>query len=130
LVDLLDGIKPIKNKWVFKRKTNMDGNLTVYKACLVAKGFTQVEEIDYDETFSPVAKFQSIRILLAIVVFYNYEIWQIDVKIAFFNGVLDEDVCMVQPDGFIDPKRARNIRFDDEIKKNRFHTKSKRTLCL
>jgi Reverse transcriptase (RNA-dependent DNA polymerase) len=64
----------------------MDGNLTVYKACLVAKGFTQVEEIVYDETFSPVAKFQSIRILLAIVVFYNYEIWQIDVKIAFFNG--------------------------------------------
>jgi Reverse transcriptase (RNA-dependent DNA polymerase) len=130
LIDLPDGIKPIKNKWVFKRKTDMDDNLTVYKAYLVAKGFTQVEEIDYDETFSPVAKFQSIRILLAIAVFYNYEIWQIDVKITFFNGVLDEDVYMVQPDGFVDPKRARNIRFDDEIKKIRFHAKSKRTLCL
>jgi Reverse transcriptase (RNA-dependent DNA polymerase) len=64
LVDLPDRIKPIKNKWVFKRKTGMDGNLTVYKTRLVVKGFTQVVGIDYDETFSPVAKFQSIWILL------------------------------------------------------------------
>ena len=82
----------------------MDGNLTVYKARLVAKGFTQVEGIDYDETFSPVAKFQSIRILLAIAAYHDYEIWQMDVKTAFLNGVLDEDVYMVQPDGFVDPK--------------------------
>ena len=136
LVDLPDGVKPVKNKWVFKRKTDMDGNLTVYKARLVAKGFTQVEGIDYDETFSPVAKFQSIRILLAIAAYHDYEIWQMDVKTAFLNGVLDEDVYMVQPDGFVDPKQAGkvcklkksiyglkqasrswNIRFDDEIKK-------------
>jgi Reverse transcriptase (RNA-dependent DNA polymerase) len=113
----------------------MDDNLTVYKTRLVPKGFTQVEGIDYDETFSPVAKFQSIRILLAIFIFYDYKIWQIDIKTAFLNGVLDEDVYMVQPDGFVDHKRARkvckfkrsiyglkqasrswNIRFDDEIK--------------
>jgi Reverse transcriptase (RNA-dependent DNA polymerase) len=74
LVDLPDRIKSIKNKWVFKRKTDMDGNLTVYKVHLVAKGFTQVEGIDYDEIFSPVAKFQSIRIFLAIAVFHDYEI--------------------------------------------------------
>lgn len=136
LVDLPDGVKPVKNKWVFKRKTDMDGNLTVYKARLVAKGFTQIEGIDYDETFSPVAKFQSIRILLAIAAFHDYEIWQMDVKTAFLNGVLDEDVYMVQPDGFADPRQAEkvcklkksiyglkqasrswNIRFDDEIKK-------------
>jgi Reverse transcriptase (RNA-dependent DNA polymerase) len=136
LIDLSDGIKPVKNKWFFKRKTDMDGNLTVYKASLVEKGFTQVEGIDYDETFSPVVKFQSIRILLAIAIFYDYKIWQMDVKIVFLNGVLDEDVYMVQLDGFVDPKRARkvrklkisiyglkqasrswNIRFDEEIKK-------------
>jgi Reverse transcriptase (RNA-dependent DNA polymerase) len=88
-------IKPIKNKCVFKRKTDMDANLTVYKARLVVKWFTQVEEIDYNETFSSVVKFQSIRILLEITVFYDYEIWQIDVKTAFLNEVLDEDVYMV-----------------------------------
>jgi Reverse transcriptase (RNA-dependent DNA polymerase) len=60
LVDLPDGIKSIKNKWVFKRKTDMDSNLTVYKARLVTKGFTQVKRIDYDETFLPIAKVQSI----------------------------------------------------------------------
>jgi Reverse transcriptase (RNA-dependent DNA polymerase) len=74
LVDLPDWIKPVKNKWVFKRKTDINGNLTVYKARLVVKGFTQVKEIDYDETFSPVAKFQSIRILLAIATFHDYKI--------------------------------------------------------
>jgi Reverse transcriptase (RNA-dependent DNA polymerase) len=74
LVDLPDGIKPVKNKWVFKRKTEINGNLTVYKARLVVKGFTQVEEIDYDEIFSPVAKFQLIRILLAIATFHDYKI--------------------------------------------------------
>jgi hypothetical protein len=135
LVDLPDGIKPVKNKWVFKRKTNMDGNLTVYKARLVEKGFTQVEGIDYDETFSPGAKFQSIRILLAIAAFHDYEIWQMDVKTAFLNGVLDEDVYMVQPDGFVDLEKTKkvcklkrsiyglkqasrtwNVRFDDEVK--------------
>jgi Reverse transcriptase (RNA-dependent DNA polymerase) len=87
----------------------MDDNLTVYKTRLVPKGFTQVEGIDYDETFSPVAKFQSIRILLAIFIFYDYKIWQIDIKTAFLNGVLDEDVYMVQPDGFVDHKRARKV---------------------
>ena len=56
------GVKPIENKWVFKRKTDMDGNLTVYKARLVAKGYRQIQGVDYDETFSPVAMFKSIRI--------------------------------------------------------------------
>ena len=86
--------------------------------------------------FSPVAKFQLIQILLAIAAYHDYEIWQLDVKTAFLNGVLDEDVYMVQPDGFVDPKQAGkvcklkkliyglkqasrswNIRFDEEIKK-------------
>jgi Reverse transcriptase (RNA-dependent DNA polymerase) len=68
------GVKPIANKWVFKRKLDMDGNMTVYKAWLVAKGFKQILGVDYDETFSPVVMFKSIRMLLAIVAFHDYEI--------------------------------------------------------
>ena len=64
----------IENKWIFKKKTNADGNVTVYKARLVAKGFRQVRGVDYNETFSPVAMLKSVRIMLAIVAFYDYEI--------------------------------------------------------
>lgn len=85
LVVPLDGVKPIANKWVFKRKTHMDDKMTVYKARLVAKGFKQTLGVYYDETFSPVAMFKSIRILLAIAVFHEYEIWQMDIKTAFLN---------------------------------------------
>ena len=74
LVDPPEGVKPIGNKWVFKRKIDMDGKLTIYKARLVAKGFRQIQGVDYDETFSHVAMFKSIRILLAIAVFHDYEI--------------------------------------------------------
>jgi transposase InsO family protein len=74
LVDLPDGIKPIQNKWVFKRKLDMDGKVSTYKARLVAKGFKQIHGIDYDETFAPVVMFKTIRILLAIAAFHGYEI--------------------------------------------------------
>ena len=97
LVDLPQGKKVIQNKWVFKRKIDMDGNMTTYKARLIAKWFSQVQGIDYDETFSPVAMFKSIRILLAIAAFHDYEIWQMDVKTAFLNENLEEEVHMVQP---------------------------------
>jgi Reverse transcriptase (RNA-dependent DNA polymerase) len=67
-------VKPIANKWVFKRKTDMNGNMTVYKAQLVAKSFKQILDVDYHETFSSVAMFKSIRMLLAIAIFHDYEI--------------------------------------------------------
>nr|GEV99100.1 retrotransposon protein, putative, Ty1-copia subclass [Tanacetum cinerariifolium] len=73
-----------------KKKTYMDGNVHTYKARLVAKGFTQTYGVDYEETFSPVADIRAIRILIAIVAFYDHEIWQMDVKTAFLNGYLDE----------------------------------------
>ncbi|GKB05543.1 retrotransposon protein, putative, ty1-copia subclass [Tanacetum coccineum] len=82
----------------------MDGNIHTYKARLVAKGFTQTYGVDYKEMFSPVADIRAIRILIAIATFYDYEIWQMDVKTAFLNSYLDEDIYMVQPEGFIDPK--------------------------
>ena len=74
----------------------MDGNPTIYKARLVAKGLSQIEGVNYDETFSPVA-------------YFDYEIWQMDVKTAFLNGNLKEDVYMIQPEGFVDPKDAKKV---------------------
>ncbi|KAK1670359.1 hypothetical protein QYE76_058518, partial [Lolium multiflorum] len=109
LVDLPDSRKAVENKWIFKRKTDADGNVTVYKARLVAKGFRQIQGVDYDETFSPVAKLKSVRILLAIAAFFDYEIWQMDVKTAFLNGDIEEELYMVQPKGFVDPKNADKV---------------------
>ncbi|KAG8492989.1 hypothetical protein CXB51_012658 [Gossypium anomalum] len=135
LVNPPEGVKPIGCKWVFKKKTDMDGNVQTYKGRLVAKGFRQIHGVDYDETFSPVAMFKSIRILLAIAAFHDYEIWQMDVKTTFLNGKLEGDVYMTQPEGFVDPKdagkicklqrsiyglkqasRSWNLRFNDAIK--------------
>ncbi|GJZ03356.1 retrotransposon protein, putative, ty1-copia subclass [Tanacetum coccineum] len=117
----------------------MDGNIHTYKARLVAKGFTQTYRVDYEETFSPVADIKAIRILIAIAAYYDYEIWQMDVKTAFLNGRLNKDVYMVQPEGFVNPKHPRRVcklqrsiyglkqasrswnkRFDEEIKKYGF----------
>ena len=135
MTDLPDDRRAIENKWIFKKKTDADGNVTIYKARLVAKGYRQVQGVDYDETFSPVAKLKSVQIMLAIDAFYDYEIWQMDVKMAFLNGFLKEELYMMQPEGFVDPKnadkvcklqrsiyglvqasRSWNIRFDDMIK--------------
>ncbi|GJT99401.1 retrotransposon protein, putative, ty1-copia subclass [Tanacetum coccineum] len=87
----------------------MDGNIHTFKARLVVKGFSQTYKVDYGETFSPVADIRAIRILLAITAFYDYEIWQMDVKIAFLNGHLSEDVYMVQSEGFVDPKYPNKL---------------------
>ena len=109
LVDPIEGVRPVECKWIFKKKIYMDGNVHIHKARLVAKGFKQIQGVDYDETFSPVAMLKSIRILLAIAAFYDYEIWQMDFKTAFLNGNLSEDVYMIQPKGFVDPTNARKI---------------------
>ncbi|KAD2132529.1 hypothetical protein E3N88_41798 [Mikania micrantha] len=134
LVDLPPNSKAVGSKWILKKKTDMDGNVHTFKARLVAKGFTQTQGIDYEETFSPVAMTKSIRILIAIAAYHDYEIWQMDVKTAFLNGHLNEDVYMVQPEGFVDPKypdkvcklkksiyglkrasRSWNLHFDEKI---------------
>ncbi|GKF68763.1 retrotransposon protein, putative, ty1-copia subclass [Tanacetum coccineum] len=87
----------------------MDGAVHTYKAHLVAKGFTQTLGIDYEETFSPVADIRAIRILIAIATFYDYEIWQMDVKTAFLNGYLNEEVYMKQPEGFVNQKFPNQV---------------------
>ncbi|GJZ04493.1 retrotransposon protein, putative, ty1-copia subclass [Tanacetum coccineum] len=98
LVELPPNGKTVGSKWLFKKKTNMDGAVHTYKARLVVKGYTQTPGIDYEETFSPVADIRAIRILIAIAAYYDYEIWQMDVKTAFLNGYLNEEVYMEQPE--------------------------------
>nr|GEU54912.1 hypothetical protein [Tanacetum cinerariifolium] len=104
LVELPPNGKTVGSKWLFKKKTDMDGVVHTYKARLVAKGYTQTQGIDYKETLSPVADIRAIRILIAITAYYDYEIWQMDVKTAFFNRYLNEEVYMEQPEGFVNPK--------------------------
>ena len=100
LVDLPAGCKRVGCKWVFKTKRDSKGNIERYKARLVAKGFTQKDGIDYKETFSPVSKKDSLRIVMALVAHYDLELHQMDVKTAFLNGELEEEVYMDQPKGF------------------------------
>ncbi|GJZ49539.1 putative retrotransposon ty1-copia subclass protein [Tanacetum coccineum] len=107
LVDLPPNCKTVRSKWLFKKRIDMDGNIRTYKARLIAKGFTQTYGVDYEETFSPIADIKAIRILIAIEVFYDYKIWQMDVKTAFLNGRLNEDVYMVQSEAFVNPKHPR-----------------------
>ena len=95
LVKAPNGIRPVGCKWVYKRKRGIDGNVETFKAMLVAKGYTQKEGIDYEETFSPVAMLKSIIILLSIATYYDYEIWQMDVKTTFINGNLEEEIYML-----------------------------------
>jgi hypothetical protein len=128
LIKAPDGIKSKGRKWVCKRKRGVDGNVEMFKARLVEKGFTQKEWIDYEETFLPVAMLKSIKIILAVVTRYDYEIWQMDVNIY-----------MMQPDGFIAESQSnmvcklqrsiyglkreswsKNIRFDEMIKQYGF----------
>ncbi|KAJ9542807.1 hypothetical protein OSB04_029313 [Centaurea solstitialis] len=93
----------IKTKWIFRNKKDESGLIVRNKARLVAKGYSQQEGIDYDETFAPVARIESIRIFLAYAAHKNIKVFQMDVKSAFLNGVLHEEVYIEQPEGFVDP---------------------------
>jgi hypothetical protein len=93
--------KPIGAKWVFKVKRNAAGEISRYKARLVAQGFAQKPGLDFTETFAPVANIDSIRLLLAFAAANDFEIHHVDVKTAFLNGKLEETIYMRQPEGFV-----------------------------
>ena len=97
LVDLPLSSKPIGYKWVFRRKYNTDGSIQTLKARLVVKGFTQKEGVYYFDTYSLVARITSIRVLFALASIYKLYVHQMDVKTAFLNGDLKEEVYMKQP---------------------------------
>ena len=101
LVDPPLGTKPIGYKWVYKNKYKVDGSLDKHKARLVEKVFAQKEGVNYEETFSPIAKWATIRTLFALAAQNGWRVHQMDVKTACLNGDLKENVFMSQPEGFV-----------------------------
>jgi hypothetical protein len=91
----------VGTKWIFKNKLNENGEIIKNKAILVCKGYSQVEGIDFEETFSPVARLEAIRMFLAFACFKNFKIYQMDVKSTFLNGTLEEEVYVEKPEGFM-----------------------------
>nr|GEV08307.1 hypothetical protein [Tanacetum cinerariifolium] len=111
LVDSPKGVIPIGTKWVLKNKKNKRGIVIRNKARLVAQGYTQKEEIDYEEFFAPVARIEAIRLFLAYASFMSFIVCQMDVKSVFLYGTIDEEVYVMQPLGFQD------LKFPDRVYK-------------
>jgi hypothetical protein len=101
LFDRSYGCKLVDCKWVFKKKLRLDGTINKYKAKLVPKGYTQKEGEDFFDTYSPVARLITIRVLLSLVASYGLLVHQMNVKRDFLNGELEEKIYMTQPDGFV-----------------------------
>ncbi|KAL0301466.1 UNVERIFIED_CONTAM: Retrovirus-related Pol polyprotein from transposon TNT 1-94 [Sesamum radiatum] len=109
LVDLPPGCKPLGCKWIFKKNMKVDGTIEKFKARLVIQGFRQRPGIDYSDIYAPVARISTIRLLIALASIHNLVIHQMDVKTAFLNGDLDEEVYMKQLEGFIMPSNKHKV---------------------
>jgi hypothetical protein len=94
------GKTTIDVKWVFKVKYKPNGDVAKYKARLVARGFLQKEGIDFGEVFAPVARLETVRMVVAVASYNGWSMYQLDVKSAFLNGLLEEEAYVTQPPGF------------------------------
>ena len=99
----------IGTKWIFKNKKDVDGVVVRNKARLVAQVYTQVEGIDFDETFAPVARLESIRSLFGVAAHFGFKLFHMDVKSAFLNGDLQEEAYVEQPKGFVDHQFPNHV---------------------
>ena len=139
LVEKPKSAKVLTNRWVLQVKRKANGDIDKYKARPVVRGFTQRAGVDFEETFSPVIRFESIRTVLAVAVELKLELRQFDIKTAFLYGHLEEDLYMNQPEGFTDgtervcklhraiyglrqASRCWNIRFTEFLKKHQLNT--------
>lgn len=109
LCELPPGRQAIKGKWVLKYKPGYKDTPPRFKARFVACGYSQVYGIDYLETYAPVVKYHSLRVILAIAAAKDLNMKQLDIKTAFLNGDLDEEIYMIQPEGFITPGREKEV---------------------
>ena len=101
LVPLPSGRKLVRCRWVYRTKSATDGHISIYKARLFSKGFQQVHGIDYDDTFSPVAKMDSIRLEISSPKIKGWEFHQMDMENSFLHDDLSEEIYMEQPQGFM-----------------------------
>jgi len=101
LTTLPSNQKGIGFKWVYKIKRTAEDEVSRYKARLVAKGYKQKYGIDHEEVFAPVARLDTVRLLITLAAHHNWKIYQLDVKSAFLSGILEEEVYVQQPKGFI-----------------------------
>nr|KAJ0219061.1 hypothetical protein LSAT_V11C300140140 [Lactuca sativa] len=109
LADLPPSCKALGCKWILKRKMKVDGTINKYKPRLVIQGFRQKEGIDFFDTYAPVVRISTVRLLLALAAIHNLVIHQMDVKTAFLNGDLDEEIYMKQPEGFVMPGNEHKV---------------------
>lgn len=109
LVARPDSVNIIGTKWVFKNKSDENGIVTHNKARLVAQGYNQIEGIDFDETFAPVARLEAIRLLLGVSCLFKFKLYEMNVKSAFLNDYLNEEVFVEQLKGIIDPTCPQHV---------------------
>jgi hypothetical protein len=106
-----EGKSVVTSRWLYKTKYAIDGSIEKHKARFVARGFSQVEGVDYDETFALVARYTSIRSIISIAAKMGWRIHQMDVKTAFLNGFIEEEVYIEQPQGFEVSEREFHVYF-------------------